>query len=199
MLKILGIDPGSRVTGYAILQVTPTSQFLGVSLIESGVFKLTTASQATNEKSFGLRLNSLANQLNDVLLRHNPQVLSIESLIHAKNIQSLTKLAQARGVIIQHFFANKYEDLQHRESKKIVEFAPNAVKATISGFGHSDKTMMQKVISYHLKEDLKFKTHDESDALALALCYIFHHVKGRVKFINSKHNVSDRGNIINDI
>ena len=83
-------------------------------------------------------------------------------MIHVKNVVSLAKLSQARGAIL-----SAIKD----SSIKINEYSPNKIKSSVSGFGHADKKMIHGAIERILGCEVKCATHDESDALAIALTH----------------------------
>ena len=152
-MRVMGIDPGSRKIGVALLE----SEGKRVSYIESNVIRL------DKIKEFNPRLKILFEEIRKYIHLWQPDVVSIESLIFAKGTTSLIKMAQARGSIIT---ALAVEDLP------IFEYSPNLVKSTVSGHGHADKNAIQKIL-LNIFPKAKFRTDDESDAVAIALCHIF--------------------------
>lgn len=149
---IVGIDPGSRALGYGVIEI----QGKKFKYIDSGVFRY------EKEKNFLNRLNMIQSHGQQLAMSYQPDFISVESLIYVKSVPSLAKLAQARGAILGAF-GEKYID-------KIFEYSPNQIKSSVSGFGHSSKEGIQKAVELILGVN-KFKTHDESDALAVALCH----------------------------
>lgn len=151
-MRILGIDPGSRKAGWAVIETEGkkikyiASGVLNFEKIKDLVDRLGVASKACEE------LNSL----------YQPDVLSLESLIYVKNVTSLAKLAQARGAMIAGFG----EDFKG----KIFEYSPNLIKSSVTGHGHASKEGIEKTLNM-IFGDIKFSTSDESDALAIALCH----------------------------
>ena len=149
---IVGIDPGSRALGYGVIE----TQEKKIKYIDSGVFRY------DKEKNFFNRLNLIHSHGQELALRYQPDFIGVESLIYVKSVPSLAKLAQARGAILGAFGEN-YID-------KIYEYSPNQIKSSVSGFGHSSKEGIQKAVQLILGVR-NFATHDESDALAVALCH----------------------------
>lgn len=151
---ILGVDPGSKNSGYALIGTREKS----FQLLDSGVCEL------DSRTDFFKRLFLLSDFFSKLVENLPPFHLAIESLAYVKNANSFGKLAQARGTIIA--------TLQPR-ALKIYEYSPNLVKSTVSGYGHASKQNIKKSLGFsNIKKD--FKTHDESDALAVALCHHFH-------------------------
>ncbi|MBI2521329.1 MAG: crossover junction endodeoxyribonuclease RuvC [Bdellovibrio sp.] len=152
---VLGIDPGSRVTGFGVIQIEGRK----VKYLDSSAVKF------AEDEDFFKRLKAIFNQGLILAQAYNPDVLALESLIYVKNASSLAKLAQARGAILSGV-------LHHREIP-VCEYAPNLIKSSVTGFGHSPKDSVGKALQLFFgKRD--FKTTDESDALAIALCHFLH-------------------------
>jgi len=151
-LRILGIDPGSRTTGFGIIEISPQGK---LSYIASGTLSF------EKIEPFMERLQVIYRAANDLVEKYRPDTIGIESLIHVKNVSSLAKLAQARGALIAGLTVSK---------TSISEYAPNQIKAVTTGHGHTDKGGIQKMIQMLLGVS-DFITHDESDALAIAICH----------------------------
>jgi len=152
-LVILGIDPGSRKIGYAFIEVNRDS----ISYLTSGVISL------EHIPSFLDRLPEIKKRAENLLVNNYvPDEIAVESLIYVKGPTSLIKLSQARGAILASFGM--------RFQGKIFEYSPNLIKSMTTGFGHADKESIGKFLSMTFK-NVEFQTHDESDALAIALCH----------------------------
>ncbi len=149
---ILGIDPGSRKAGYALIEV----QGRKISYIASGVLKY----DHVNE--FLERLGMIYQTCDELMNKYQPDEVSIEALIYVKSVDALSKLAQARGAMIAAFSRTRLGN--------IYEYAPNAVKSSVTGHGHADKEAIDKAMTMMFGK-LTFKTSDESDALAIAVCH----------------------------
>jgi crossover junction endodeoxyribonuclease RuvC len=149
---ILGIDPGSRKAGYALIDV----QGKKISYIASGVLKY------DHVDEFLERLGMIYQTCDELMTKYQPDEVSVEALIYVKSVDALSKLAQARGAMIAAFSRTKLG--------KIYEYAPNAVKSSVTGHGHADKEAINKAMTMMFGK-LTFKTSDESDALAIAVCH----------------------------
>ncbi len=149
---ILGIDPGSRKAGYAVIEVSGRK----FKYIDSGVLRY----DKINE--FVDRLGVIYESCSELLEKYNPCEISIESLIYVKSVTSLAKLAQARGAMIAAFMKT--------HQGKLSEYSPNLIKASVTGHGHASKEGVDKTLNM-IFGPLKFKSNDESDALAIALCH----------------------------
>lgn len=149
---IIGIDPGSRKAGYAVIEV----QGKKISYLTSGAMKY------DHVDEFIDRLGIIYQSCSDLLKKYQPDEVSIESLIYVKSVDALSKLAQARGAMIAAF--------SHTHQGKVFEYAPNLVKVSVTGHGHADKVAVDKALSMMFGK-INFKTADESDALAIAVCH----------------------------
>jgi crossover junction endodeoxyribonuclease RuvC len=149
---ILGIDPGSRKAGYALVEVNGKK----ISYLASGALKY------DHVDIFIDRLGLIYQSCEDILKKYQPEEVSIESLIYVKSIESLSKLAQARGAMIAAF--------SKTHKGKIYEYAPTLVKMSVTGHGHSTKDGVDRALGMMFGK-INFKTSDESDALAIAVCH----------------------------
>jgi crossover junction endodeoxyribonuclease RuvC len=149
---ILGIDPGSRKAGFALIEV----QGKKISYLTSGALKY----DETDE--FIDRLGLIYQSCEDILKKYQPDEISLEALIYVKSVEALSKLAQARGAMIAAF--------SHSHKGKIFEYAPNLVKVSVTGHGHAGKEAVDKTLGLMFGK-INFKTSDESDALAIAVCH----------------------------
>jgi crossover junction endodeoxyribonuclease RuvC len=149
---ILGIDPGSRTAGYAVIDV----QGKKISYIASGIMKYDKADEFLD------RLGIIYQTCSDLVEKYRPTEIAIESLIYVKSVEALSKLAQARGAMVAAFMKT--------HQKKVFEYSPNLVKSSVTGHGHASKEAVEKVLNLMFGQNT-FKTADESDALAIAVCH----------------------------
>ena len=164
-IRILGVDPGSRLTGYGCVDLSPHR----LAHVTHGTLHLAdTSGRATIPLED--RLLALYEGLSAVIQEFKPQILSIEKVFFAKNAVSALKLGQARGAAI---LTGKIHGLE------IVEYSPNEVKLSVVGQGHAGKEQVSAMIKL-LIGSREFKTYDASDGLALAICHANH-----LKFSNT--------------
>jgi crossover junction endodeoxyribonuclease RuvC len=155
-MRILGVDPGSRLTGFGCIEIAGRQ----MTALEHGTLKLASTS-GRQETSLEQRLLDLFRGLTDVIERLKPDVLVVERVFFAKNAVSSLKLGQARGVVI---VSGALQGLE------IVEYSPTEVKRAVVGSGTADKDQVARVLEMILgRQD--FSTADSSDALALAVCH----------------------------
>lgn len=155
-MKVLGIDPGTGRVGWGIV-----SHEKGVdSLIECGCFETTVKSELPE------RLHKIYLFLKDLIKKHKPDVLAVESLFFATNVKTAFDVGAAKGVIL----------LAGEEAKlPIFQYTPLQVKSSLTGYGKAEKHQIQFMVTkiLHLKETPK--PDDAADAVAIALTHLFHH------------------------
>ncbi len=167
---ILGIDPGSRSTGFGIIEKSGNR----FKYLHSGVFNF------EKEGTFLNRMGPAYFQLKQLIEEFKPESAAIESLIHVKNVSSLAKLAQMRGALIAAILNYMGND--------ICEYAPNLIKSAVTGHGHASKEMVDRAVSIFLGIQ-NFKKSDESDALAIALCHGLRQGLTKSKIIRSMRDL----------
>jgi len=149
-LRILGIDPGSRKTGFGIIE---SGRYHPVYIV-SGVIRV--------EKLSGSeRLKNIFNSISQIIEQYQPDLMSIEKVFVYKNPNSAIVLGQARGVIL---CAAALQDIP------IMEYTPTQIKSTIVGRGHAGKSQVQYMVQNLLKLT-ESPQEDAADALAAALCH----------------------------
>ena len=149
---MLGIDPGSRFTGYGVVE----SQGSRLIHIDSGVIR------AGTQASLEVRLLKIFSGLEAVLARHNPVAVAVESIPHARNAQSALKLGHARGVALL---------VAARAQLPLTEHNPMEVKKAIAGYGRADKDQVHAMVERLLGLTID-GPRDRSDALAVAICHL---------------------------
>lgn len=152
---ILGIDPGSRLSGYGVLDADAHN----IRLVEAGV--ITTDAQSSAAEN----LYELYSKVRELLTTHGPEILAVEKLFFFKNQKTVMGVAEARGVIL----------LAGAERKlPIKEFTPLEVKTSVVGYGNADKKQVQKMVQLILKLPSELQPDDAADAVAIALCAAHH-------------------------
>ncbi len=146
---VLGIDPGSRRTGFGVIRLRGRS-------VETVAFGALIA----GDGELPSRLVALGRALEDLLERHRPDLVSIEQAFHARNARSTLVLGHARGVLLWVAAAR---------GLPIHEFAPRAVKLAVTGRGAASKPQVAGMVQRILDLDRKPQA-DAADALAIALC-----------------------------
>lgn len=151
---ILGVDPGTNITGYGLIEYT-NNKF---RIISHGVIKL------PSTKSLSERLEIIYDELDKLLKTFKPNEFAIETAFYGKNVQSAMKIGYARGVSLLAAVHNKIP---------ASEYSPGEVKKAVVGKGAASKQQVNFMVQAILNvKKIKFKP-DESDALAIALCHAF--------------------------
>lgn len=150
-MQILGVDPGSRATGFGIIQCSDES------LIVSGVVRL------QDIDSHPQRLKNIYDRLTTLIDKHGPDSLAIEMPVYGQNPQSMLKLGRAQAAAMM---AGLNADLP------VAQYTPKEIKKSVTGNGNASKKqvrfMVQSILADCEKSDLP---HDAADALATALCH----------------------------
>ena len=147
---ILGIDPGSRITGFGIVD----NQLNSIAYIASGNIKV-------GGDTLPQKLGFIFGAIEEVIKEHQPQQMGIESVFMARNADSALKLGQARGAAIC---------AAHQAGLEIAEYAPREIKKAIVGTGAASKDQVQHMVKRLLGISLELKV-DEADGLAIAICH----------------------------
>ncbi len=145
---ILGIDPGSRLMGYGLIQKDGSK----LIYLHSGTIDI-------NDMLMSKKLEEIYIIISNIIDEYKPDLLSIESVFYAKNVQSTIKLAHARAIPILIAQINKIP---------VYQFTPLEVKQSVVGYGRAEKQQVQEMVKILLKLDKKAPA-DASDALALAI------------------------------
>ena len=150
IIRILGIDPGSRITGVGIIDSDGRhSQHVFSTCIRLG------------NAPFPQRLGAIYRQLETIIIEHHPQQMAIEDVFLAKNPASALKLGQARGAAI---CASVMKNLP------VAEYSAREIKLATVGKGNADKTQVQHMVKILLNLQGKLQS-DTADALAIALSH----------------------------
>ncbi len=153
-MLILGLDPGTAITGYGLVKEYPDGT---LEAVDYGVFR-TTAKTPMPE-----RLLSLYEQLTELLKNYQPDEAAIEELFFGKNVTTGIKVAQARGVLLL--------SLAQLELP-IAEYKPLSIKMTLTGYGSADKKQMQEMTRQLLNLSDIPKPDDAADGLAIAITHL---------------------------
>ena len=149
----MGIDPGSRCTGYGVIEETNSS----LNVIHWGSIKSQT------RQPFPQRLKFIYDELTMVVRKFNPDEVAIEDMFFATNVKSALKLGQTRGIAMLSAV---------NEGKPVAEYSPLEVKQSVVGYGRAEKTQVQDMVTFLLRLKEKPGSLDASDALAVAICHI---------------------------
>ena len=150
--KILGVDPGTNITGYSIIRCEGRS----CSLITAGIFDLRKC------QDHQTKLKEIYLQLQEIIETYLPRSLAIEAPFYGKNVQSMLKLGRAQGVAMAAAITMGVE---------IHEYAPKRIKQAITGNGNASKEQVAAMLKSRMGIVLDDQKLDASDALAAAVCH----------------------------
>lgn len=153
-MRVIGIDPGLQRTGYAIVEKDGNS----FSVIASGVL-------TTGKLSIGNRLLRIHQELSEIIDIHEPVHFAIESGFYSKNVDSLVKMSQVKGVAILAAALKRIE---------IFEYSPTTIKSALVGKGGASKEQVRFMVEQMLNMKIE-GAFDISDALAVAICHLQRH------------------------
>ena len=152
-MKILGIDPGLKVTGYGLIDCNGTK----IKLLEAGIIEPKTKDLLEN------RIHTIYKNLDEVIVQYHPDVMVLEKLYtHYHHTTTASILGHARGVICL---------LCAQRKLKLAEHSVKRIRKAVVGSGAATKLQRQGMVAHVLKIDKNQLTPDASDALALALGY----------------------------
>jgi crossover junction endodeoxyribonuclease RuvC len=149
-LTILGIDPGSRITGFGVLTVAGGR----LAYVASGCIR-------TGEGAFNDRLRIIFREAGQLIEQYRPDELAIERVFMHRNADSALKLGHARAAVLCATFAHP---------PGIHEYAPREIKQAVTGTGAADKRQIQEMVSRLLNLEGTVQA-DAADALAVAICH----------------------------
>jgi len=146
---ILGIDPGTKRIGCAVLQIKNNKQ----KLKYADILKI-------KQKNNIFVLKEVKNQIDKIIKKWNPDILSIEKLYFSRNQKTAIAVSEVRGVILLAAL---------EKNIKIIEYAPNEIKSMITGYGFADKKAVAKMVNLILNLSKNKMIDDVTDAIALCL------------------------------
>lgn len=167
MIRILGIDPGTAIIGWGIIDLDDVR--MQKKVVAYGHI------ETSKKLSDGDRLEELYANLISLLEKYTPQEVAVEELFYFKNAKTVISVAQARGVILQTCIHKKL---------LTAEYTPLQIKQSLTGYGRADKKQMQEMVKNMLKLKSIPKPDDAADALAVAICHS--NSRGYTNHINSK-------------
>jgi len=151
-MRILGIDCGSEITGYGVVD----SDGRRHELVASGIIR------TSPKNPLALRLQQIHSGLEGVVRDNRPDSVAIENVFYAVNVQTSLKLAHVRGVAL---LAAAEAGLE------VGEYSPLEIKGSVVGYGRATKSQVQMMVSSLLRLGDSIRPFDASDALAVALCH----------------------------
>ena len=152
-MRILGIDPGTGILGFGVIETSGREP----QLVDAGVIR-TPAHQPLPE-----RLHTIYNELALLADQHQPQVMAVEKLFFARNVTTAMSVSHARGVVLL---------IGQQRGLPIFEYTPLQIKQAVTGYGKADKKQIQEMVRVMLRLTDVPKPDDCADALATALTHL---------------------------
>ena len=154
MMRIIGIDPGTGILGFGVVDFSKNK----AKLVTAGV--ITTPAHTPIDE----RLEEIFDGLTEIIAETKPDVMSIEKLFFSQNVTTAISVAQARGVAM----------LTGRRAKlPIAEYTPQQIKQSLTGYGKADKKQVQEMVRIQLGLSEAPKPDDCADALAAAITHAY--------------------------
>ncbi len=151
-MRVLGIDPGTIITGYGVVEDNNGD----LSLIEYGTIT------SGRKDSFPDRLKKIYDGLNEVIKKHKPGHVAVEKVFYGKSVKAAIKIGEGRGVAIL---------CAASAGIPVSEYAPTVVKKSVVGSGSAQKVQVQEMVKVILNLSKCPENFDASDALAIAICH----------------------------
>lgn len=150
-IKILGLDPGTAITGWGLIE----------EINGEPVVKAYGCIETPKTKLDNKRLQEIAKDLREILEKYQPDEVAIEDLFFFKNLKTAVKVAQARGVLLL---------IPTEKRIPVFEYTPLQIKQALTGYGRAEKKQVQIMVQNILKLKKIPQPDDAADALAVALC-----------------------------
>lgn len=151
---ILGIDPGTIVLGYGIIEIEKKK----ITLLSMGVIQLSKYEEPLH------KLRVIYEKIQGLIDNYHPAYCAIEAPFFGKNVQSMLKLGRAQGVAIAAALTKDVE---------VIEYSPKKIKQSITGNGNASKEQVAAMLQQLCKFELQPKFLDATDGLAAAVCHHF--------------------------
>jgi crossover junction endodeoxyribonuclease RuvC len=152
-MRILGIDPGTGILGFGVIEVAKGGK---TQLVDAGVIRTPV------HEDDAVRLQTIFDELTDIIEHTKPEAMSVEKLFFARNVTTAMTVAQARGVVL---LCGRQAGLE------IYEYTPLQIKMAITGYGKADKKQIQEMVRVILGLKEVPKPDDCADAIAAALMH----------------------------
>ena len=150
MTRVLGIDPGTHRIGWGVIDGTPSR----CDLVACDCLEFP---KNTGTAEYLLKIQA---EIENLILKYNPDKIGIEALFVQKNLKTVTKVAEARGVMLYTFA---------KHGLAWTELSPNTIKSAVAGAGNAGKQEVERMVGLLLRIDTKKLLDDTTDALAIAL------------------------------
>ena len=152
-MRVLGIDPGTAITGYAVVEETAE----GLQMITLG------AISTPAKTPLPARLQTIYGELKEIVVEYAPEAAAVEELFFSRNARTAMSVGHARGVILLALADSNLP---------IAEYTPMQIKQAVTGYGNANKHQVQEMVRMLLELPETPKPNDAADAAAVAICYL---------------------------
>ena len=152
-MRIIGIDPGTAIVGYGIVDYNENES----RLVTSG--SIQTSKNLSDDK----RLAEIYSDLSEIIKKYSPDIASVEKIFFFKNQKTVISVAQSRGVILSVLAQN---------SIPVYEYTPMEIKLSVTGYGKASKDDVAEMVKKMIIYEHFPKLDDTADAIAMAVCHI---------------------------
>ena len=161
---ILGLDPALSITGYSIIQ----SREQGLSLLDSGIIR------TKSKDLLSCRIETIANRIKEIIDFYHPEQAVLEECFLARNVKTALLLGEVRGALLLIIRSAQID---------IYEYSARVIKMALVGYGAASKTQVQFMVKNMLNLNAQSLSHDETDAMAVAICHIHHNQFQKEKLV----------------
>lgn len=151
-MRIIGIDPGTGILGFGVIEVTKGK----AQLVDGGVIRTPV------KEDDAVRLQTIYEELTDIIVASKPTEMAVEKLFFAQNVTTAMTVAQARGVVLL---------CGMQAGLKIAEYTPLQIKQAVTGYGRAEKKQIQEMVRVILQLKTVPKPDDCADAFAAAITH----------------------------
>jgi crossover junction endodeoxyribonuclease RuvC len=152
-VRVLGIDPGTGILGFGVIDVTIKGK---VTMVDAGVIRTPV------KEDDAVRLATIYEELNDIIKHSRPEIMAVEKLFFSRNVTTAMTVSQARGVVLLSGQQN---------GLGLYEYTPQEVKMALTGYGRAEKKQIQEMVRQVLGLKEVPKPDDCADALAVAITH----------------------------
>lgn len=152
--RLLGVDPGTNVLGFAVIEIEKKQ----IKLIDMGVITM------GKKDSQQMKLKKIFEELQKIIVKYHPKEMAIEAPFFGKNVQSMLKLGRAQGVAIAAAIT---------KNVNITEYAPKKIKQSVTGNGNASKEQVSAMLTSIVNVKMLNQSLDATDALAAAVCHFY--------------------------
>lgn len=155
-MRILGVDPGTRVAGYALIDKDIDTN--EVTIFQSGTYSF------DSKTAIGFRLANFLDKLDDLIHITKPDTIGIEQPFVGKNVKSAFAIGESRGIVLVS---------AAKHNIPVKEYSPKLIRSTVVGHGSATKEQVKRMLEMQFPQQIERLPLDATDAIAVALCHLY--------------------------